>query len=128
MGYWLLKMELGEWGWVDQEKNGGILNWDGVCNVLVQKYFWSMQLGDYVFFYYLGKGFFVVGVVEVVKVVYLDNIDESGKSCMVDVCVFVVLFKFVLLFVIKNVEELWDWILLCQLCFLVMFVLLDEWQ
>ncbi|XP_024385998.1 uncharacterized protein [Physcomitrium patens] len=128
MGYWLLKTEPGEWGWADQEKNGGISNWDGVRNALAQKHLRSMQLGDHAFFYHSGKGPSVVGVVEVVKVAYPDNTDESGKSCMVDVRALAALPKPVPLSAIKNVEELRDWILLRQSRLSVMPVSPDEWQ
>ncbi|CAM6129349.1 unnamed protein product [Calypogeia fissa] len=83
--FWLLKTEPHVWSWQNQEENSGMSVWDGVRNAQAQKHMRSMSVDDLCLFYHTGKAKEVVGVVRVVRTIYPDPTDDSGKWGAVDV-------------------------------------------
>jgi predicted RNA-binding protein with PUA-like domain len=84
MAYWLIKTEPGSWSWDDQVRDK-VTQWDGVRNHQAANNLKAMKKGDLAFFYHSVNEKQVVGVVEVVKEVYPDPKDKSGRFVMVDV-------------------------------------------
>lgn len=82
---WLLKTEPDVWSWQNQRENSGLSVWDGVRNALAQKHMKSMSVGDLCLFYHTGKAKEVVGIVRVLRTLYPDPTDETGKWGAVDV-------------------------------------------
>ena len=83
MAYWLVKSEPGAWSW-DDHVQAGVAEWDGVRNYQANNNMKAMRLGDRAFFYHSVKEKRVVGVLEVVRLWYLDPGDSSGRFGMVD--------------------------------------------
>jgi len=86
MKYWLLKSEPDVWS-IDQQKKTGNKGtaWDGVRNYQAAKNLKLMRKGDQCFFYHSNIGKEIVGIVEVIKEVYLDKTDQSGRFVAVTV-------------------------------------------
>ena len=76
MKYWLLKSEPDVWS-IDQQKKAGSKGtmWDGVRNYQASNNLKQMKLGDLCFFYHSNIGKEIVGIVEVIKVAFIDPTD-----------------------------------------------------
>lgn len=129
MKYWLVKFELLVWFW-DQQVVKGVKGevWIGVCNYIVCQNLVVMKKGDKVFYYYFNEGKEIVGIVEIIKEVYFDLIDEFGKFVCVDIKVDKLLKMLVMMVVIKVEVKLKDMVLVKYLCLLVQLVMVEEWK
>ncbi len=84
MQYWLMKSEPDVWS-IDQQKKAGAKGapWDGVRNYQAAKNLKSMKKGDLCFFYHSNIGKEIVGIVEVIKSLMIENevseIFSTGK-------------------------------------------------
>ena len=86
MHYWLLKSEPNVWS-IDQQKVAGKkgVAWDGVRNYQAANNLKKMKKGDLCFFYHSNIGKEIVGIVEVVKIAFLDKTDKEGRFVAVQV-------------------------------------------
>ena len=86
MKYWLLKSEPDVWS-IDQQKKTGAegATWDGVRNYQAAKNLRAMKKGDLCFFYHSNIGKEIVGIVEVIKEVFLDKTDKKKRFVAVQV-------------------------------------------
>ncbi len=84
--YWLLKSEPNTWS-IDQQKKAGIkgATWDGVRNYQAANNLKKMKKGDLCFFYHSNIGKEVVGIVEVIKIAFLDPTDKEKRFVAVQV-------------------------------------------
>ena len=84
--FWLLKSEPDVWS-IDQQKKAGNkgATWDGVRNYQAANNLKKMQKGDLCFFYHSNIGKEVVGVVEVIKISFIDLTDKNKKFVAVKV-------------------------------------------
>ena len=84
--YWLLKSEPNAWS-IDQQKKAGNkgATWDGVRNYQAANNLKKMKKGDLCFFYHSNIGKEVVGVVEVIKISFIDLTDKNEKFVAVKV-------------------------------------------
>ena len=107
MKYWLLKSEPDVWS-IDQQKKTGNKGtaWDGVRNYQAAKNLKLMRKGDQCFFYHSNIGKEIVGIVEVIKEVYLDKTDQSGRFVAVTVKFIRKFDKPISLKNIKKIKEL----------------------
>ena len=107
MQYWLMKSEPDVWS-IDQQKKAGVkgASWDGVRNYQAAKNLKNMKKGDLCFFYHSNIGKEIVGIVEVIKVSYLDKTDKSGRFVAVTVKFKCSLIKPVTLEAVKKNKEL----------------------
>ena len=86
MKYWLLKSEPDVWS-IDQQKKAGLkgVSWDGVRNYQAANNLKKMKKGDLCFFYHSNIGKEVVGIVEVIKIAFLDPTDKEKRFVAVRV-------------------------------------------
>ena len=86
MKYWLIKSEPNVWS-IDQQKKAGSkgVTWDGVRNYQAASNLKKMKKGDLCFFYHSNIGKEVVGVVEVIKIAFVDPTDKDKKFVAVKV-------------------------------------------
>ena len=86
MKYWLLKSEPNVWSIEKQKKAGkkGV-PWDGVRNYQAANNLKKMKKGDLCFFYHSNIGKEVVGIVEVIKIAFLDPTDKEKRFVAVRV-------------------------------------------
>ena len=86
MKYWLLKSEPDVWS-IDQQKKAGAkgISWDGVRNYQAANNLKKMKKGDLCFFYHSNIGKEVVGIVEVIKIAFLDPTDKEKQFVAVRV-------------------------------------------
>ncbi len=84
--FWLLKSEPDVWS-IDQQKKAGNkgATWDGVRNYQAANNLKKMKKGDLCFFYHSNIGKEVVGVVEVIKISFIDLTDKNKKFVAVKV-------------------------------------------
>ena len=84
--YWLLKSEPDVWS-IDQQKKAGNkgTTWDGVRNYQAANNLKKMKKGDLCFFYHSNIGKEVVGVVEVIKISFIDLTDKNEKFVAIKV-------------------------------------------
>ena len=84
--YWLMKSEPSTWS-IDQQKKAGIkgATWDGVRNYQAANNLKKMKKGDLCFFYHSNIGKEVVGIVEVIKIAFLDPTDKEKRFVAVRV-------------------------------------------
>ena len=84
--YWLLKSEPSTWS-IEQQKKAGIkgTTWDGVRNYQAANNLKKMKKGDLCFFYHSNIGKEVVGIVEVIKIAFLDPTDKEKRFVAVQV-------------------------------------------
>ena len=86
MQYWLLKSEPSTWS-IDQQKKAGTkgTTWDGVRNYQAANNLKKMKKGDLCFFYHSNIGKEIVGIVEVIKIAFLDPTDKEKRFVAVQV-------------------------------------------
>jgi predicted RNA-binding protein with PUA-like domain len=86
MGYWLLKSEPNVWS-INHQKKAGVkgITWDGVRNYQAANNLKKMKKGDLCFFYHSNIGKEVVGIVEVIKIAFLDPTDKEKRFVAVQV-------------------------------------------
>ena len=86
MGYWLLKSEPNTWS-IEQQRKAGTkgTTWDGVRNYQAANNLKKMKKGDLCFFYHSNIGKEVVGIVEVIKIAFLDPTDKEKRFVAVQV-------------------------------------------
>ena len=86
MKYWLLKSEPNTWS-IEQQRKAGIkgATWDGVRNYQAANNLKKMEKGDLCFFYHSNIGKEVVGIVEVIKIAFLDPTDKEKRFVAVQV-------------------------------------------
>jgi len=103
MNYWLMKSEPDVWS-IDQQKKAGVRGapWDGVRNYQAAKNLKNMRKGDFCFFYHSNIGKEIVGIVEIIKEVFLEKKDKKGRFVAVQVKFKEKLKKSVTL---KNIKE-----------------------
>jgi predicted RNA-binding protein with PUA-like domain len=84
--YFLLKSEPSSWS-IDQQKKAGTkgTTWDGVRNYQAANNLKKMKKGDLCFFYHSNIGKEVVGIVEVIKIAFLDPTDKEKRFVAVRV-------------------------------------------
>lgn len=127
MQYWLIKSEPQTWSWDDHVKVG-IEPWHGVRNYQASNNMKAMKIGDLAFFYHSVKEKQIVGIVEVVKLYYPDNTDETGRFGMVDFKAVKPVPTPVTLAQIKAHPDLQDMALIRQSRLSVMPVSTAEWN
>ena len=86
MKYWLMKSEPNTWS-IEQQKKSGTkgATWDGVRNYQAANNLKKMKKGDLCFFYHSNIGKEVVGIVEVIKIAFLDPTDKEKRFVAVQV-------------------------------------------
>ena len=86
MQYWLMKSEPDVWS-IDQQIKSGAKGapWDGVRNYQAAKNLKTMKKGDLCFFYHSNIGKEIVGIVEVIKIAFLDPTDKEKRIVAVQV-------------------------------------------
>ena len=84
--YWLLKSEPNTWS-IEQQRKAGTkgTTWDGVRNYQAANNLKKMKKGDLCFFYHSNIGNEVVGIVEVIKIAFLDPTDKEKRFVAVQV-------------------------------------------
>ena len=84
--YWLLKSEPNTWS-IEQQRKAGTkgATWDGVRNYQAANNLKKMKKGDLCFFYHSNIGKEVVGIVEVIKIAFLDPTDKEKRFVAVQV-------------------------------------------
>ena len=84
--YWLLKSEPNTWS-IEQQRKAGTkgATWDGVRNYQAANNLKKMKKGDLCFFYHSNIGKEVVGIVEVIKIAFLDPTDKEKRFVAVRV-------------------------------------------
>lgn len=127
MAFWLVKTEPDSWSW-QQQIEVGTTHWDGVRNHQAANNLKAMAVGDRAFFYHSGAERRIVGIVEVVRTVYPDPGDPSGRFGMVDVRVVEALPRPVGLAEIKATPELADIALVRQGRLSAMPIDEDAWR
>ena len=129
MQHWLMKSEPDVWS-IDQQKKAGSKGapWDGVRNYQAAKNLKNMKKGDLVFLYHSNIGKEIVGIVEVIKEVYLDKTDQSGRFVAVTVKFKNKLLKPVTLEEIKKDKQLSHLALIKQSRLSVMPVDYKSWK
>jgi len=107
MHYWLLKSEPNVWS-IDQQKKAGAkgISWDGVRNYQAANSLKKMQKGDLCFFYHSNIGKEIVGIVEVIKIAFLDITDKQNRFVAVQVRFKEMLEKPITLDTIKQIKEI----------------------
>ena len=83
---WLLKSEPNTWS-IEQQRKAGTkgTTWDGVRNYQAANNLKKMKKGDLCFFYHSNIGKEVVGIVEVIKIAFLDPTDKEKRFVAVQV-------------------------------------------
>ena len=86
MQYWLMKSEPNTWS-IEQQRKAGTRGaaWDGVRNYQAANNLKKMKKGDLCFFYHSNIGKEVVGIVEVIKIAFLDPTDKEKRFVAVRV-------------------------------------------
>ena len=86
MKYWLMKSEPNVWS-IEQQKKVGAkgATWDGIRNYQAANNLKQMKKGDLCFFYHSNIGKEVVGIVEVIKIAFLDPTDKEKRFVAVRV-------------------------------------------
>ena len=86
MQYWLMKSEPNTWS-IEQQRKAGTkgTTWDGVRNYQAANNLKKMKKGDLCFFYHSNIGKEVVGIVEVIKIAFLDPTDKEKRFVAVRV-------------------------------------------
>ena len=86
MKYWLLKSEPNVWS-INQQKKVGTkgASWDGVRNYQAANNLKKMKKGDLCFFYHSNIGKEIVGIVEIIKIAFIDPTDKQKKFVAVQV-------------------------------------------
>ena len=81
-----MKSEPNTWS-IEQQKKAGIkgTTWDGVRNYQAANNLKKMKKGDLCFFYHSNIGKEVVGIVEVIKIAFLDPTDKKKRFVAVRV-------------------------------------------
>ena len=86
MKYWLLKSEPNVWSINDQKKAGlKGATWDGVRNYQAANNLKKMSKGDLCFFYHSNIGKEIVGIVEIIKIAFIDPTDKEKRFVAVQV-------------------------------------------
>ena len=127
--YFLLKSEPNVWS-IEQQKKAGNkgASWDGVRNYQAAKNLKAMKKGDQCFFYHSNIGKEIVGIVEVIKVHYLDKTDKSGRFVAVTVKFLKKLDKSITLEKIKKNKKLSHLSLIKQSRLSVMLIDSKSWK
>ena len=129
MKYWLLKSEPNVWSIDQQIKSGSKgANWDGVRNYQAAKNLRNMKKGDLCFFYHSNIGKEIVGIVKIIKEVYLDPTDKTKRFVAVQVRFEKKLESPVSLESIKKTRELKDLQLIKQSRLSVMPIDTKHWK
>ena len=86
ISYWLMKSEPNTWS-IEQQRKAGTKGtiWDGVRNYQAANNLKKMKKGDLCFFYHSNIGKEVVGIVEVIKIAFLDPTDKEKRFVAVRV-------------------------------------------
>ena len=81
-----MKSEPSAWS-IDQQRKAGTkgATWDGVRNYQAANNLKKMKKGDLCFFYHSNIGKEVVGIVEVIKIAFLDPTDKEKRFVAVQV-------------------------------------------
>jgi len=84
--YWLMKSEPNTWS-IEQQRKAGTkgTTWDGVRNYQAANNLKKMKKGDLCFFYHSNIGKEIVGIVEVIKIAFLDPTDKEKRFVAVQV-------------------------------------------
>ena len=83
---WLLKSEPDVWS-IEQQKKAGTkgASWDGVRNYQASNNLKKMKKGDQCFFYHSNIGKEIVGVIQIIRVAFLDKTDKKKRFVAVQV-------------------------------------------
>ena len=102
-----MKSEPNVWS-IDQQKVAGKkgVAWDGVRNYQAANNLKKMKKGDLCFFYHSNIGKEIVGIVEVVKIAFLDKTDKEGRFVAVQVKFKEKFKKTITLEIIKKTKEI----------------------
>ena len=84
--YWLMKSEPDVWS-LDQQKLAGPkgATWDGVRNYQAANNLKKMKKNDLCFFYHSNIGKEIVGVIQIIRVAFLDKTDKKKRFVAVQV-------------------------------------------
>ena len=86
MKYWLLKSEPHVWS-IEHQKKAGLkgIAWDGVRNYQAANNLKKMKKNDLCFFYHSNIGKEIVGVIQIIRVAFLDKTDKKKRFVAVQV-------------------------------------------
>ena len=127
--YWLLKSEPNTWS-IEQQRKAGTkgTTWDGVRNYQAANNLKKMKKGDLCFFYHSNIGKEVVGIVEVIKIAFLDPTDKEKRFVAVQVKFRKKLKKTISLETIKKKKHLITCLLIKQSRLSVMPIDYKSWK
>lgn len=83
-GYWLVKSDPDDYGWIDLERDARTL-WDGVTHPLAQRHLRTMRSGDWCAFYETGSVRAAVGIARVEGAPRPDPEDPTGRRVAVPI-------------------------------------------
>ena len=102
-----MKSEPDVWSLEQQKKAGAKgATWDGVRNYQAANNLKAMKVGDLCFFYHSNIGKEIVGVVKVIKEVFVDKTDKEGRFVAVQVKFKEKFKKTITLEIIKKTREI----------------------
>jgi len=129
MKYWLMKSEPNVWS-INQQKKAGTkgISWDGVRNYQAANNLKKMKKGDLCFFYHSNIGKEIVGVIEVIKIAFIDPTDKLKKFVAVQVRFKKMLKKAISLENIKKNKDLKHLLLIKQSRLSVMPIDSKSWK
>ena len=129
MKYWLMKSEPNVWS-INQQKKAGTkgISWDGVRNYQAANNLKKMQKGDLCFFYHSNIGKEIVGIIEVIKIAFIDPTDKLKKFVAVQVRFKKMLKKAISLENIKKNKDLKHLLLVKQSRLSVMPIDSKSWK
>ena len=129
MKYWLLKSEPNVWS-INQQKKAGTkgISWDGVRNYQAANNLKKMKKGDLCFFYHSNIGKEIVGIIEVIKIAFIDPTDKLKKFVAVQVRFKKMLKKAISLENIKKNKDLKHLLLIKQSRLSVMPIDSKSWK
>ena len=127
--YWLLKSEPNVWS-INQQRKAGMkgISWDGVRNYQAANNLKKMKKGDLCFFYHSNIGKEIVGVIEVIKIAFIDPTDKLKKFVAVQVRFKKMLKKAISLENIKKNKDLKHLLLIKQSRLSVMPIDSKSWK
>ena len=129
MKYWLMKSEPNVWS-INQQRKAGMkgISWDGVRNYQAANNLKKMKKGDLCFFYHSNIGKEIVGVIEVIKIAFIDPTDKLKKFVAVQVRFKKMLKKAISLENIKKNKDLKHLLLIKQSRLSVMPIDSKSWK
>lgn len=125
--HWLVKSEPAKYGFSDLVRDGRTV-WDGVRNNQAAIYLRTMKLGDETFYYHSQEGLEIVGIARVVRELFPDPSDPTGRFVAVELAPVRALPKPVTLAQIKATRALAGMTMLRLFRLSVTPITPDEWR